>query len=114
MGGLMGQEVLDRSGIDINSKEGQEIVRLFRDHSYKEKLEYVNVRDEGERKLQYERNLDWIQENHKGDAGKEIFHNAILDQMKQNFRYNGRTGEYELKATGEHFTLKDAWSKVLT
>ena len=112
--GLMGQEVLDRSGIDINSKEGQEIVRLFRDHSYKEKLEYVNVRDEGERKLQYESNLNWIQENHKGAAGKEIFHNAIVDQMKQNFRYNGRTGEYELKATGEHFTLKDAWSKVLT
>ena len=112
--GLMGQEVLDKSGIDINSKEGQEIVRLFRDHSYKEKLEYVNVRDEGERKLQHENNLNWLEENHQGASGTEIFHNSILDQMKQNFRYNGRTGEYELKATGEHFTLKDAWSKVLT
>ena len=112
--GLMSQEVLDRSGIDINSKEGQEIAGLFRDHSYKEKLEYVNVRDEGERTLQHESNLNWLEENHQGDAGKEIFHNAILDQMKQNFRYNARTGAYELKATGEHFTLKDAWSKVIT
>ena len=112
--GLMSQEVLDRSGIDINSKEGQEIAGLFRDHSYKEKLEYVNVRDEGERKLQHENNLNWLEENHQGAAGTEIYHNAIVDQMKQNFRYNGRTGEYELKATGEHFTLKDAWSKVLT
>ena len=111
--GLMTQEVLDRSGIDINSKEGQEIARLFENHAYKEKLEYVNVRDESQRKKQHEDNLDWIEENHKGQAGKEIFHNAIVDQMKQNFRYNPRTGLYELKATGEHFTLKDAWSKVI-
>ena len=112
--GLMTHEVLDKTGIDINSKEGQEIARMFQSHAYKELLEYVNVRDEGERKLQHESNLNWLEENHQGAAGKEIFHNAILDQMKQNFRYNPRTGAYELKATGEHFTLKDAWSKVIT
>ena len=104
---LRAGEMIAKAGFDKNSKEAIEIRKKFRKIAHDEKFGYVTKKDEEKRVTDQKDNIKWFTNNPKGEAGNERLNNLIMDGMEVNWRYNAKTGKYDLKPIDEQLKLHD-------
>ena len=104
---LRAGEMIAKAGFDENSKEAIEIRKRFRKIALNEKFGYVTQKDEEKRATDQKDNVKWFTNDPKGEAGNERLNNLIMDGMEVNWRYDAKTGRYNLKPIDEQLKLHD-------
>ena len=104
---LRAGEMIAKAGFNPRSKQAIEIRKRFRKIALNEKYAYVTQKDQEKRASDEKDNIKWFTNNPKGEAGNEILNNLIMDGMEENWKYNAKTGRYDLKPIDEQLKLHD-------
>ena len=104
---LRAGEMIAKAGFNPKSKQAIEIRKRFRKIALNEKYAYVTQKDQEKLAADEKDNIKWFINNPKGEAGNEILNNLIMDGMKVVWKYNAKTGEYDLKPIDEQLKLHD-------